>query len=160
MANKAEKLKAFGSMKAAAAGLNIPIEELRWAKASGCPAFKWARVEVKALLKWRTDHPFGLVGQDDGAEALGSLKKKLIVQQMERNAFDLSKAKGEYVSRAELEFIIPKCLAHAIAIQRKHLPVELFNTICSETKLGFERILTEIGKSKGAHESTETASGV
>jgi hypothetical protein len=42
----------FDSQASAAAELKISIDEIRWAKRAGCPAFRSGRVYKKPLLKW------------------------------------------------------------------------------------------------------------
>jgi hypothetical protein len=42
----------FDSQASAKAALEISIDEIRWAKGAGCPAFRSGRVYKKPLLKW------------------------------------------------------------------------------------------------------------
>jgi hypothetical protein len=163
--DQAKLPKAFDGLKAAAAGMGIPIAILRKCKERGCDGFKGGRVWTEPVLKFIEDNPDILTsGIGEGSDSLNALKIelmreniKLARERVESAQIDNAKKRGELISRADLEFAIPKCLAHAISVQRKHLTTEVFNTICQETKAGFDRILSEATKNQTEPESEEAA---
>lgn len=161
-----QPVECWDSMRSAAAGLKIPIELLKIAKSMGCEAFRGSRVYGIPLRKWLDDNPDALTGDEgESTESLAFLKKQLLKQQIRRAregadsvAIANSIKRGELVSRQDLEFAIPKCLAHAISIQRQHLPTELFNVVCKETKEGFSRILNEAPEKEEIESTANTSS--
>lgn len=147
--NKIDPIEAYDSMKSAAAGMNVPIELLRISKGMGCDAFRGSRVYGVPFRKWLDDNPDALLGNEgEGTESLEQLKKQLLRQQIRRAreaadsaALENQKRRGELIERKDLEFAIPACLKESLRIQRQHLPTNLYNLVCKETKDGFERIL-------------------
>lgn len=127
-----------------------------------------SRVKELPLLKYIEDNPDVLTGNEgEGTDTLESLKKDLLRENIRKakesaDAGEIANAqrRGELISRVDLEFAIPKCLAYAISIQRKHLPTDIFNLVCKETKEGFNRILSEATNSTGEDESIEPATSV
>lgn len=143
-------IECWDSMRSAAAGLNVPIDLLKIAKAMGCDAFRGSRVYGIPFRKWLDDNPDALLGNEgEGSETLESLKRQLLKQQIRRAreaadgaALENQKRRGELIERNDLEYAIPACLKEALRIQRQHLPTELYNLVCKETKEGFEKILS------------------
>ena len=141
----------FESLVQAANVLKIDVAILRRCKKLGCPGMAGSRVRELPLLKFIEDNPDVLTGHEgEQTETLESLKKDLLRENIRKareaadsGAISNAKKRGELISRQDLEFAIPKCLAHAISIQRKHLPTDIFNIVCKETKEGFGRILIE-----------------
>lgn len=146
----------------------IPLGVLREMKRLGCPGFVGSRVHENPVLQWLEENPQALTGHEgEGSESLDSLKKDLLRQQIRKaresadaGAIDNAKKRSELVSRQDLEFAIPKCMAHAISIQRKHLPTDIFNLVCKETKEGFARILNEAENANPDDEPNDTSTGV
>jgi phage terminase Nu1 subunit (DNA packaging protein) len=153
--------RVFDSMAQAAKVMGIPLPLLKAMTRDGCPGFVASRVYEEKVLKWLEENPQSLSGSEgEENESMESLKKKLLREQIRKaresadaGAIDNAKKRSELVSRQDLEFAIPKCLAHAISIQRKHLPTEIFNLVCKETKEGFGRILNE---AKNVHTDDES----
>lgn len=143
-------IECWDSMRSAAAGLNVPMDLLKIAKAMGCDAFRGSRVYGVPFRKWLDDNPDALLGNEgEETETLASLKKQLLQQQIRRAresadaaALENQKRRGELIERTDLEFAIPACLEEALRIQRQHLPTDIYNLVCKETKTGFEKILS------------------
>lgn len=74
-----KKTRTFDSLKAAAAGLKLPLRVLQSAKAAGCPAFRSNRVYESELLQWLADHPdaVGAADNDPRSEKLQEEIRKL-----------------------------------------------------------------------------------
>lgn len=161
-----KQFRVFDSMSQAAKGMEIPKPILQSMKRDGCPGFVASRVYEERVLKWLDENPQALTsGEGEESDTMESLKKKLLKEQIRKaresadaGAIDNAKKRGELISRQDLEFAIPKCLAHAISIQRKHLPTDLFNLVCKETKEGFGRILSEAMNVEGREGDALTAS--
>jgi phage terminase Nu1 subunit (DNA packaging protein) len=146
----------YDSMKSAAAGMSVPLEILKIAKNMGCDAFRASRVYAVPFRKWLDDNPDALTTDaGEGTESLDQLKKQLIRQQIRRAregadgaSLENQKRRGELIERKNLEVAIPACLKESLRIQRQYLPTDLYNTVCDETRKGFERILSTATESE------------
>jgi hypothetical protein len=79
MTSEPKKTRTFDSLKAAAAGLKLPLRVLQAAKAAGCPAFRSNRVYEAELLGWLEANPetVGAADNDPKSEKLHEEIRKL-----------------------------------------------------------------------------------
>lgn len=75
--SKVEKSIVYDTMKAASAGIPLPMRTLKWAKGEGCPAFRGARIHVSELLRWLEANPFDGSSGDPREEKLREEIRKL-----------------------------------------------------------------------------------
>jgi hypothetical protein len=101
---KEEEQKYFDSMKQAAAALGLPLSLLKKAKRAGCTAFQGSRVYREDLLAWveaaggQALHPNGAEGGRE--EDKGYWEGRIARQKFEREAWEFSKARGEYTKNS------------------------------------------------------------
>jgi hypothetical protein len=98
----------FDSIRAASAGLKIPISKLRKIKAAGCPGFRSGRVFPAEIVAWLKSHPAApaQAGPPDDKETLALRKLgeqiREIQTRRELNEIELAKRRGEFASVSEI----------------------------------------------------------
>ncbi|MEM6885421.1 MAG: hypothetical protein AAF571_10345 [Verrucomicrobiota bacterium] len=130
----------YDSMKAAAAGMGIPVSLLRQAKNHGCAAFRGSRVYVKEFMEWKEDNP--------NAEELLTADKERLQEEKLRKEIQLLDIKiaaerGAYIERSQLEDEIPKHIGTMVKIARKFLPTTKYNAFCEQATRACKSLVGE-----------------
>lgn len=124
--------RTFDSLKAAAAGLRLPLRVLQAAKRAGCTAFRSNRVYASELLAWLEANPAAIemAGEDPRDEKIREEIRKLRIandakegrlverawvgEKMQRAAGELNTLRAKWEAEMPLKFAetmgdIPEC---------------------------------------------------
>lgn len=149
-------VKQYDSMKAASAGMGVPIALLRAAKNAGCPAFRnGASVFVEEYQQWVKANPEGTGPTDKESWQIEKLKKdcrKLDLQ--------YEQELGDLIPKGELKDLMASAFAPIVGAMERHLEKNVYNAMCRDVKAALTRIgLTKTGRTSKTPEVEEADSG-
>ena len=110
----------YDSQQQAAAALGVPIDDIRQAKREGCTAFRSGRVYCEEIRTWLRAKKKQRQKVAEGPSAVtGDLEKELRIEErkvrLERERFELQKAKDLMLPFAQYEFCLQRMCAAILA---------------------------------------------
>jgi len=110
-------------MAQAAALTGLSLSVLKWAKKSGCPAFRATRVYLDELREWLDAHRSDLDSDKSITKEQADIRLKLLRYDREKFKFEVEKKL--YRSRAEIEADIKQIAQMQRALLQRKLESEL-----------------------------------
>ena len=131
----------YETLKAASAGMKVPVAMLRAARDAGCPGFDHGQVNVAKYQAWAAEND----PQSGGEEGKEAWQIQLLKKQCRRLDLDYQKQLGQLIPRGTLKDTIQSVFAPITQTLEKHLDKAAFNAICRDVKDALAKLAGDDG---------------
>ena len=126
----------FDAMSSAAKILEIPISEIKRAKAGGCSGFRNGRIYRKDLLEWLEENPeaIGSASTINDVVSDAEMESRKLAAITLKAELELDRARGKVIDRDLVASEWATHITQLFTILDKSLDAPLYTAICKEMK--------------------------
>ena len=126
----------FDAMSSAAKILEIPIAEIKRAKAGGCSGFRNGRIYRKDLLEWLEENPeaIGSASTINDVVSDAEMESRKLAAITLKAELELDRARGKVIDRDLVASEWATHITQLFTILDKSLDAPLYTAICKEMK--------------------------